>query len=213
MELLGKKMNVIGDSITEGVGTSDKEKIYLNVVAKKCGMAAARNYGISGTKIAHHDDDPGMAFIERYYKMDDDADIVVIFGGTNDYGRGHVLIGSFDDRTPDTFCGACHILFEGLIEKYPLATIVVMTPVQRTWGADPDPAREGLPEITLFDFVNALKEIAAYYAIPVLDLYSVSGIHPQIKCNRENYCPDGLHPNDEGHALIASRLENFLRSL
>lgn len=213
MELNGKKMNVIGDSITQGVGTSCIENIYMNIVAKRCNLAEVRNYGISGTKIAHHDEDNGNSFVDRFDKMDNDADIIVVFGGTNDYGRGHILPGTADDRTPDTFYGACHILFEGLIKKYPLSEIIVMTPVQRSIGADPDPVRNGLPEITLLDFVNVLKEVATFYAIPVLDLYAVSGIHPQIECNRINYCPDGLHPNDRGHAIIASRLESFLKNL
>ncbi len=213
MELKGKKLNVIGDSITEGVGTSSSDKIYINILAKKCDLACARNYGISGTKIVHHDDDNGNSFVDRYTKMDDDADIVVVFGGTNDFGRGIVLPGTPDDRSPNTFYGACHILFEGLIKKYPLATIVVMTPVQRNIPADYEPERAGLPDIALLDFVNVLKDVAMYYAIPMLDLYSVSGIHPQIKINREVFCPDGLHPNDEGHALIASRLEGFLKGL
>lgn len=213
MELKNKKMNVIGDSITEGVGVSCEENIFINVVGRKESLAKVRNYGISGTRIAPQADDPGRSYVERFENMDDDADIVVVFGGTNDYGHGAALLGTSTDRTPETFYGACHTLFSGLIKKYPLATIVVMTPVQR--DSDPDYARidPSRYNATLLDFVNILKEVAMFYAIPVLDMYAMSGIHPQIKCNRENYCPDGLHPNDKGHEMMASRLAGFLKSL
>lgn len=213
MELKNKKMNVIGDSITEGVGVSCEENIYMNVLGRNEELAIVRNYGISGTRIAPQADDPGRSYVERFDKMDDDADIIVVFGGTNDYGHGAALLGTTEDRTPETFYGACHTLFEGLVKKYPTSTIVVMTPVQR--NSDPDYARinPARHSATLLDFVNILKEVATFYAIPVLDLYAMSGIHPQIECNRINYCPDGLHPNDKGHALMASRLAGFLKSL
>ena len=52
MELKNKKINFLGDSITQGVGTTEDKYIYLNVMKNECGLAAARNYGISGTRIA-----------------------------------------------------------------------------------------------------------------------------------------------------------------
>lgn len=213
MELKNKKMNVIGDSISEGVGVSCEENIFMNILGKKEGLSVVRNYGISGTRIAPQADDPQRSYVERFDKMDDDADIIVVFGGSNDYGHGIALLGTNDDRTPYTFYGACHTLFSGLINKYPFATIVVMTPVQRSSKPDYNRIHPQRYDATLLDFVNILKEVAMYYSIPVLDLYSVSGIHPQIECNRINFCPDGLHPNDAGHALIASRLAGFLKTL
>jgi len=55
--------------------------------------------------------------------------------------------------------------------------------------------------------------VAAWYAIPVLDLCATSGIQPRVPIIQETYCPDGLHPNDAGHQKIAERLYNFLLSL
>ena len=45
--------------------------------------------------------------------------------GTNDFGHGDAPLGSFSDRTPYTFYGACHLLMESLINKYPASTIFV----------------------------------------------------------------------------------------
>ena len=63
--------------------------------------------------------------------MQDNVDIVFVFGGTNDYGHGDAPFGKFEDRTMDTYCGALHYLMRGLIQKYPAAQIVFMTPLHR----------------------------------------------------------------------------------
>ena len=55
--------------------------------------------------------------------------------------------------------------------------------------------------------------MAELYALPVLDLYATSGIQPKNPVCRERLCPDGLHPSDEGHALIARRIGQFLQTL
>ena len=121
MNLKNKKINFLGDSITEGVGTSGQEHIYLNILRESVGLAEARNYGISGTRYAIQkgtksrpkDDYVDVnSFSERFDKMEDDADIIVVFGGTNDYGHGDAPLGKFSDCTPDTFYGACHYLYD-----------------------------------------------------------------------------------------------------
>ena len=47
MELKGKKINFLGDSITEGHGTSDwGTKPYHQLLRVRCELAEARNYGL-----------------------------------------------------------------------------------------------------------------------------------------------------------------------
>ena len=218
MELTGKKAVFLGDSITEGVGTSAKENIYLNVLKEEAALREVKNFGISGTRIAYQKEPyleyanlDTLDFCRRYTEMDDDADIVVVFGGTNDYGHGDAPMGEMCDRTPDTFYGACHYLFRGLIEKYPTATVVVMTPLHR---AD-ESAAASLPtkNAPLSAVVNAIREVAEFYSLPVVDLYATAGIQPQVEASRIAFCPDGLHPNDAGNKIIASRLLGTLRGL
>ena len=109
MELKGLKINFLGDSITQGVGASCEQTIYHSVLKKEADLAVTRNYGISGTRFALQkgtttrpkDDYVDInSFCERFEQMDDDADVVVVFGGTNDYGHGDAGIGNFSDRTP-----------------------------------------------------------------------------------------------------------------
>lgn len=217
MELKNISANFLGDSITEGCGTSGADKIFHAVLARKTGMKIARNYGIGGSRIADQKDrsqdpDRNRSYCERFPAMDDDASLIVVFGGTNDFGHGDAPIGCMSDRTPETFYGACHFLMEGLIKKYPTATVVIMTPIHRC-SEDRTVNEKGLRTVQLKEYVNIIKEVAEYYALPLLDLWSVSGIQPKVEVNKKLYCPDGLHPNDLGHELIAQRLEGFLKTL
>lgn len=212
MEIKNKKINFLGDSITEGVGVSSPEFKYVNVFERKFAPAVVRNYGISGTRIARQHtptvEKPrfDLDFCSRVAEMDADADIVVIFGGTNDFGHGDAPIGCPEDRTPDTFYGACHTLMSSIIEKYPHATVVFMTPLHRATET-----KANRP--SLCEFVAIIREVAEFYSIPVLDLYATAGIQPQIAVQRELYAPDGLHPNNLGAEKIADRLGAFLLSL
>ncbi len=217
MKLKGLKINFLGDSITEGHGVENPENIYWNVIGREEG-AIVRGYGIGGTRFAKqtipsekpkHD----LDFVSRVEEMDIDADAVVVFGGTNDFGHGDAPIGSPLDRTYDSFYGACHQLFFKLIERYPSATIVVMTPLHRVEEDSKRGSGKLCDVATLSEYVEIIKTVAEYYALPVLDLWSVSGIQPKVEILRQKYCPDGLHPNDAGHKLIASRLAGFLKSL
>lgn len=219
MELKGAVINIIGDSITEGVGASSEENRYTDVFARMVG-AKVNNYGISGSRIANQRINTGERheahFCMRMAEMDESADAVVVFGGTNDYGHGDAPLGQFTDRTPDTFYGACHVLMGGLVQRYCGKPIVIMSPLHRL--NEKDPAGDGRDRklevrAPLSRYREILLEVAAYYALPVLDLYLISGMQPAHDLCRERLMPDGLHPSDEGHAIIAKLLANFLRLL
>ncbi len=216
MKLEGLKFNFLGDSITEGVGTSDNSKRYFEVLKEKFGLDEVNGYGISGTRFAKQvvpSEDPRIDkyFASRIDDMKEDVDGVVVFGGTNDFGHGDAPIGNFSDRTPDTFYGACHDLFSRLIEKYPGKTIVIMTPLHRTEELDPREKECG--EMILIDYVEIIREVAEFYSLPVCDLFKNSGLQPIVPVIQEKFIPDGLHPSDAGNEVIAERLGNFLLSL
>ena len=211
MNLKNIKVNFLGDSITEGVGVSGTDKCYHSLIAKNCGLAIARIYGISGTRFAKQKSPTttnprfDLDFCSRFSEMDDDADLVVVFGGTNDFGHGDAPIGTMNDRTPDTFYGACHYLMSGLINKYPEAKIVFMTPLHRE-----SEDNLNVNGVNLEHYVNIIKKTASYYSIPIIDLWSISGIQPRLPIIKERYCPDGLHPNDKGHERLAEVIGNAL---
>ncbi|MBR0447178.1 MAG: SGNH/GDSL hydrolase family protein [Clostridia bacterium] len=219
MELKGKKINFLGDSITEGACLDDWNNVYWMRLGRETG-ATVRGYGIGGTRIAPRlnperpgEEGFGQYFGSRVAGMDPDADIVVVWGGTNDFGHGDVPLGTIDDRDNTTFYGALHCLYRDLWEKYPAAQIVVMTPLHRV-GEHDTLNEHGNPAIAPFKVIrDTIIEVAAYYSFPVLDLYAVSNLNPELPVIKETFMPDGLHPNDAGHERIASRLVGFLKSL
>ena len=215
MELKGKIVNILGDSITVGGGTECAERDgYAAVLARELEFGCLRNYGIGATRIARRlTPDPrgydGPSFVDRYVEMEDEADLVMVFGGTNDYGLSDTPFGEMCDRTPETFCGACHLLFQRLIEKYPSTPIVVLTPLQREGGRS-NPNHTGK---TLTAYVDAIIEIAGCYSLPVLDLYRTAGMCPDIPVQNKLYYMDGLHPNNAGAIKVAQRVAAFLNTL
>ena len=212
MNLQGLKINFLGDSITEGHGCSSVEKQFTSLIAAQYG-AVTRCYGIGGTRLAKQtkpSDNPrhDLDFPSRVAEMDPDADLIVVFGGTNDFGHGDAPFGEFSDRTADTFCGALHVLYTALLEKYPDKQIMVMTPLHRS--------SENIPNMhgkILAEYVDMIRKAAEYYSLPVLDLWAVSGIQPAVPVMKEKYMPDGLHPNDAGHVILTNKITKFIENL
>lgn len=215
MQLEGKVINFLGDSITEGVGVTEPANIFPARIQAKYGLKRANNYGISGTRIARKrvpSENPSFDqdFCSRVCAMDPEADAVVVLGGTNDYGHGDAPIGTPADRTKDTFRGACHELMRLLIERYPRKPIVFCTPLHRLNEDAPDPANKSGSNANLREYIEIIRNTARYYSLPVLDLNAISGIQPSVPIIREMFIPDGLHPNDAGHARLAECIANFL---
>ena len=219
MKLTGKTINVLGDSITEGAGASCAENRFTDVLSREYGCTV-NNYGIGGTRIARQMIVTGSPydrdFCMRLEEMDKSADAVVVFGGTNDFGHGEAPLGVFDDRTPATFYGACHYLMDHLLTDYPGKPVLIVTPLRRLGENDPrgdGTGRKKLSVAPLVTYRNILMEVAFHYSLPVLDLYADSGIQPENPVCRERLLPDGLHPSDAGHAILARRIAEKLKSL
>ena len=208
-----KKAIFLGDSITEGVGVSNMQNVYWKLLGKTLDLDV-KGYGVSGTRIAEQNKEVNEAwsenFIERAKRMDKDADIVCVFGGTNDYGHGDASIGNIDDDNPTTFYGALNTLFAYLCEVYSDSYIFVMTPLHRLREDDPKGDGYKDPTLSLLGYVKIIREVAEKYSIPILDLYKVSGMQPSVVSIKEKYMPDGLHPNDAGHKRLATLIEKFL---
>ncbi|MBE5768059.1 MAG: SGNH/GDSL hydrolase family protein [Clostridiales bacterium] len=218
MKLEGAVINFLGDSITQACGASCEEKGYVAVLEKQFGLKKANNYGIGGTRFAKQTTPSifevfDLDFCQRMEEMDESADAVVVFGGTNDFGHGDAPLGVPTDRTPDTFWGACHYLMDNLLTRYPGKPIVFITPLHRFNENDPKGDGKKFSVAPLSVYRDIIMEVAQYYAIPVLDLYATSGMQPSNEACRNLLMPDGLHPSDAGHAILARKIGNYLLKL
>ena len=152
-----------------------------------------------------------ITYRDRYQCMDDDVDLVVIAAGTNDWSYADAPVGTFEDRIPTTFYGALHLLCLGLLDKYLGKQIVFMTPIKR-YEID-QKNRNGLKQV---EYADIIKEVCAYYSIPVLDMWRESGLNCGIPSQADYYFTDGPgggHPNQNGHEKMAQRVSGYLRQL
>ncbi len=220
MELKNKIISFLGDSITEGVGVSDIENNrYDNILKRKCNLKAVYNYGVSGTRIAYQtvaspNARRDLFFCGRAYEINHESDIIIVFGGTNDYGHGDAPFGKLTDRTPNTFCGAIDFLMNFLKNNYIGKQIVFLTPARREGDelVSTDVEKKSDAK-ALKAYTHIIIKKGEEYNIPILDLYNNLGINPNIIEDKEKYTIDGIHFNDIGHAVIADRLIDFLNKI
>ena len=224
MELKGLRVAFLGDSITEGAGVSDIANCrYDNRLAKMCGFAKTYNYGVGGSRLAYQSkpsENPAhdLYFCGRMHKMTRDADLVIVYGGVNDYIHGDAPIGKDGDDSPTTFCGAVRYLMTHLPERYPNGKIVFLTPAHccRPIGSDkyPSPRPMKLPDAQPLSFyVETIERTAKELGFPVFNMFENLGLDPNDEYIREKYTVDGLHFNDDGHAIIAEKVKAFLESI
>lgn len=220
MILEGKSICFLGDSITEGHSVEDiPNNRFDNVLKRLCGLKAVYNYGVGGTRIAHQfqpSETPrwDLNFCARARDMEKSADIIVVYGGVNDYFHGDAPFGQMGDTTRGTFCGAVDSLIRLLKETYPQAQLVFLTPAHCKGDANPSTSTFkhilGLP---LKEYVDVITKTAESYGIPVLNMFEKLGIDPNDPEECARYTAEGLHFNDAGHAIIASTLKQFLETV
>lgn len=213
-------INVLGDSITEGVGARTPDKAYPVILSKLTG-ANVNNYGLSCSRIT--DIPVGLSnppsFIDRMYAMDKTADLVIVFGGTNDFWYGDCPIGNRTDTSTSTFYGALNTMIPYLKNAHPNADIVFVTPYQQSKDADETHTYKrstynNFGTGTLSQYRIAMLDRCAYYGIPVLDLYADYDLNTVD--NREalerygNYLCDGCHLNNAGYNLLARKIYQFI---
>jgi len=214
------KINFLGDSITEGVGATQIETRYVNVVKEMLGCEV-KNYGVSGTRFARQSkyspantwDYDFMMRMEIMANIDPDADLVFVFGGTNDFGHGDAPLGKMGDKTPYTFYGATAIIVEFLLEKYGREKLCFMLPIRRYHenSVMGDEGNKKEPGATLPEYVAAIKEVLEAYNVSYIDLFNNFIPTPAVASPTE-FLVDGLHPNDKGHRMIAEKVVEYVKN-
>ena len=212
----GKTYKVVanGDSITfghkpsaDGYDGMTNGVSYMTMACEELGFELD-NYSISMSTLAYDvsGNDTHQSLIGRYQNMSDEADLVYIAIGSNDWyyatGTQGLQLGTFDDRVNNTFYGALHLLCAGLKQKYGAIPIVFATPIKR-WIIREEgatiPGNLNARSKAISEWAKAIKEVCDYYGIPVVDMYAESFINPWLDYDRTNYAPDGTHPNLQGH--------------
>lgn len=187
-KLSGKKVAFIGDSITQGrfakYGTTlnwTTAKPFGALVAEEACDVDYGNFGIGGALVFNSDWKSLYANCEKVSGYD----VVFVCGGTNDYGN---------NVSEEDFINAYTYVVETLLSNN--TDVVVCTPIYRT-----SKTGKNTVGLTLLDYVDFEKEIAESHNLKVIDQYTLTNNSKFI-----NYLPDGLHPNEMGHRLMADNI-------
>lgn len=207
----GKKAIFLGDSITEGAMAGITTP-YPTALKDKLGLASIVNYGIGGTHLAGTS---ANSFCLRYTAMDNDADLVIVMGGTNDalYPGNNDALGSMADigQGNISYHGGLDFLCKGLKNKYPKATIVFMTPLHYYDRNGVPVSGEANTDLGMDAYAEAMQKVCYRNGIPVIDFRSISGLNPNFTTIRSSYFVDQwIHPNQSGINLFVERIyKNF----
>lgn len=143
------------------------------------------------------------------------VDFITIAYGTNDYTGGNLIDDESNPLNTDTFSGALRYSLEKIMAKYKHLKILICTPTYRLWF-NPDGSVESDSDTkdyastgTLIDYVEAEKEVAKEFKIPVLDNYFGLGIN---KYNALEFftIADGTHHTDIGRKKMGEKIGSAL---
>ena len=128
-----------------------------------------------------------------------DVDIVVIHYGTNDFGGGVAIGESSAPIDHSTLCGAARYSIEKLLTAYPKLRIFISLPVYRYWESGGTityaETYTNSQNNKLYECVEALRDVAKEYNLPVIDGYYELGVN---KANASTFLLDGTHHNAVG---------------
>lgn len=202
----GKKICAYGDSVTEQNKWQSFVSSYFN--------CSFYNKGVGGTTVTQVNSSTNhMSADVRIETIPTDSDVVLVFGGHNDWSNASINMGDIktDALSESTsFKSAFGLMLKKIQTRCPNAKIITMTPVGgRTEEASSNQDKQFyIRDLCMTDFANAVKEVSAYYGIPCIDINANSGINT---LNHTTYIADLIHPNLEGGKLIANEVINGLK--
>jgi lysophospholipase L1-like esterase len=171
----------VGDSITEITGyPSDLQSLLGS-------NYSVGNFGVSGSTVLLNSWKPYMNQSEFQKALEFQPDIVIIMLGTNDdLQMLRQYNASFEQDYAELITA-----FQQL-ESRP-----------QIWIVKPPPILSNSPDLSIPYFneviIPKIEDLANKMNLPVIDVFTAFG-------NRTDYFVDGVHPNSEGAALIASEV-------
>jgi lysophospholipase L1-like esterase len=232
----GKRVAYLGDSMTDArrVGTTC---VYWEYLSELLGTVPSV-YGISGNQW----DGIYKQALKLHKEKGTDVDAILIFAGTNDFSHDTPIGEFFSEttkqtnhngiqvirqyRTPilndSTFCGRINKAISYLKNNYPQQQIIIMTPIHRGFAqfsaknVQPDENFANAQGLYLDAYIATLKQAASYWAVPLIDLYSISGLFPLVDAQLQYFHDketDRLHPNAAGDYRLAKTIQYQLLAL
>lgn len=221
-----KKITALGDSLTRGVVLNDKnrysivDKSFIDIIGEKLGLDIT-NYGKFGCTI-----DFGQQVIDRHADEISGSDYTFLeFGGNDcDFNWGKIADSPADEHFPKTILDSFKEKFRKLIEGVralgSTPVIISLPPIDSEYYFSfISRFMNGEQRENVFNWLGrdinvigrwhemynrALFEISKLMHTPIIDI--TTPFDKYQGAMRTLYCPDGIHPNAEGHRLIADSI-------
>lgn len=177
------KICFMGDSITEGSLASTSANQYTNLVKKWWEENLSYYVEFSNAGIGGTTSHLGVHRLQKHV-LDEQPDIIFV---------------EFINDTNDEFYKSC---MDSLIRKclsQENQPAVIMIEMTLDNGDGPQEVH---------------SEIAKAYGVPVISYHDA--VMPEIKAGNlewKDISPDNVHPNDDGHALLAQLIENYIQTV
>ncbi len=233
-----KRVAFLGDSMTQKWERENTPRTVFWEYLMKMLDLEPFVYGISGNQW----DGIYRQAVKLEKEHGAEVDAILIFAGTNDYNH-NLPLGKFYnesvketnvngnmvyrkyrtlDSNDSTFCGRINKVMTYLKHHYPDQQIVIMTPIHRGYAAfnvhnvQPEESFSNALGLYIDDYVQVLRDAASVWAVPLIDLYSVSGLYPMETSNAKYFMnaeTDLLHPGSLGNLRMAETIRYQLMAL
>ncbi len=208
-----RTFSILGDSIStfekynppeneiyfpkEGCDVLTKEHTWWHILSEETKLHLIMNESYSGSRVSLTGSrPPSSSFLSQTRQGRLSGDIIIVFGGTNDFGQTE------DPATLEVFSKAYDQLVRTMIEIHQGSKLYFCTPLQRT--------DKTLDEVNIHnwsqnDLARTIrKTVERYPKTTLIDL----GSYPIQEGDGMLF--DGLHPTRQGMTLIASLVEKGL---
>lgn len=219
-----KKLSVLGDSISTYNGYTPNDwhpyypqsnvdsfnKMWFSILTDNLGSMLLTSASCGGSTICGNTQDTsGLVMcsqtnINALAVNGDTPDIIIIFGGTNDWGTNKD-IGDFNYTSElpssgliNNFGSAYAYMLNKIMSTYPNAVIYCCTIIPRKTNDTTFPVKNNKGN-TIAEFNKTIREVAAIFGVNIID-FDLCGINLY---NIAEYTIDNLHPNEKGHKALA----------
>ena len=221
--LSGKKLSVMGDSISafkgyipsgnaayytgQNSGVSSYEQMWWQRICDQTGMRRLVVNAWSGSKVSGIDASTSnfvpMSDVSRaqgLHTEDDDPDIIIVFGGTNDFSKNNADIVTFED--------AYHLMINRMQARYKSAKIYCLSlPIFVRTKTDKTGIEKNDEEKTVFDYNEVIRRVSNQRSCEYIDLNGCGitrqNMYPTYAIDYET---SPTHPNSLGHDVYAKRI-------
>jgi acyl-CoA thioesterase-1 len=205
---LPTRIACIGDSITAGVGASSLSKDWVSDLGTLLGPSVTvADYGVSGTTMMKQSDSSywntgDLPMVEAFVRNTgaNATAAVIIMLGTNDSKDSPTGVDNWTATAPMRFAADYNSMIDDLLALTPRPQVfLALSPPAFANGY----AIDGT--VIANQVVPIIRGIAADRQLPIIDVHgALAGM--------SGLFPDGVHPNDMGHMLIAMAMQGGLRA-